>query len=356
MNVVIISAQAYPANSPRSFRATELAKGFSKFGHNVVLYSIQKEKPSFYEDFSAKTGVVMKNLGKTRFFRNGKIGAMCYKMFNRYFLFPEREIIPMVKKAISDLQSVDLLITIAVPHSIHYAAAKSDLSNVKVWVADSGDPMMGNPFVHFPSYMEKFERKWCERCNYITIPIEQARDAYYPEYRKKIHIIPQGFDFSSITIAKYKKNDIPTFAFAGRFFPELRDPTNFLKYLKQIDTDYRFYVFGPSFRMYESFLDNRIVYRGTLNREELIPELSKCDFLININNTSSVQSPSKLIDYSLTGRPFLSISSAFTKEDEHLFMSYYNGDFSSFQSPINIDDYNIDNIVRKFIDLTVNTL
>jgi hypothetical protein len=36
-------------------------------------------------------------------------------------------------------------------------------------------------------------------------------------------------------------------------------------------------------------------------------ELSKSDFLVNIDNAESVQSPSKLIDYKIAGRPILNI-------------------------------------------------
>ena len=35
----------------------------------------------------------------------------------------------------------------------------------------------------------------------ITIPVANAVDAYYPQFRNKIHVIPQGFDMSH----KYEK-------------------------------------------------------------------------------------------------------------------------------------------------------
>ncbi len=44
-----------------------------------------------------------------------------------------------------------------------------------------------------------------QKVNYITVPIEEAREAYYEEFRNKIRVIPQGFDFSDVQLAKYEK-------------------------------------------------------------------------------------------------------------------------------------------------------
>ena len=205
MKVVIISRTCYPAKAPRSYRATELAKEFVKRGHEVSLYAFLGSYD--YSEISAQTGIHFKNLGKARFGMSSntkKIGKSKYHHFLRYvgrpFHFPECTMIPMVKKAIRNEGDIDLLITIAIPHVIHYAASVSDLSKVKNWIADCGDPFMGNPFHKQPSYFERFERHWCERCNYITIPIQEATEAYYPEYRDKIRVIPQGFDFNGSSV------------------------------------------------------------------------------------------------------------------------------------------------------------
>ena len=40
MKIVIISGTMFPHISARSFRTTELAKGFAKMGHDVTLYTI----------------------------------------------------------------------------------------------------------------------------------------------------------------------------------------------------------------------------------------------------------------------------------------------------------------------------
>lgn len=213
---------------------------------------------------------------------------------------------------------------------------------------------MLNPFSKHPKYFEKYERKWCEKCNYITVPVEEAINGYYPEYKNKIKVIPQGFDFSSTKIAEYKKNEVPTFAYIGAVYPGNRDPKLFLEYLKNIDMNFKFKIFGSSWAYFEPYnvlLNNRLEYCGKMPREQLIYELSKCDFLININNSSGVQIPSKLIDYYLSQRPILSISTNLSQDEIYNFNQFVLGNYDDQTQFCNIDDYNIVNVVKKFVSL-----
>ena len=66
MRIVILSGTMFPHISARSFRTTELAKGFAKMGHDVSLYTIlgkydysqmEKEFPNLH----------IKSMGKSYF-------------------------------------------------------------------------------------------------------------------------------------------------------------------------------------------------------------------------------------------------------------------------------------------------
>ena len=213
---------------------------------------------------------------------------------------------------------------------------------------------MLNPFSKHPRYFEKFERRWCERCNYITVPVQEAIQGYYPEYASKIRIIPQGFDFSSTKISDYHRNEIPTFAYIGAVYPGKRDPKLFLDFLKNLDLDFRFKIYGSSwsyFEPYKELLKEKLDYCGRLSREQLIFELSKCDFLVNFNNGSSVQVPSKLIDYCLSRRPILSISSDFSQNEKLYFNQFILGNYENQTIACDIENYNIVNVANKFISL-----
>lgn len=73
------------------------------------------------------------------------------------------------------------------------------------------------------------------------------------------------------------------------------------------------------------------------------------DFLVNIDNNAAEHLPSKLIDYLLTGRPILTINSQnLNKTDIDKFMK---GDYTDRYTNSNLDQYQIENICKKFLTL-----
>lgn len=360
MKIVLIGRRSYPISAPRANRITELAKELSRQGHEVILYALLGDID--YTDISKETGVKFKSLGKARYglYSNsgqshvGLVARIFTKLFKKLLLFPDIVMIPMVKKAIKQEGKIDLLITIANPHINHFAAALADRSKVGCWIADCGDPFMGNPFRKHPFYFEYFERAWCKRCNYITVPIEEAKDGYYPEYREKIKVIPQGFDFNLTKLAEYKQNTAPTFGYSGIFYKDLRDPEKFLQYLVELNKPFKFVCYTkPGFlEPYKEKLGDKIEIHDYIPREDLLKELSKMDFLINLPNKSGVQQPSKLIDYALTKRPILAVSSDMTDEEKQHCVEFLNGDYTHKYIVPDIQQYNIVNVASKFLALT----
>lgn len=358
--IVIISQVMFPSLLPRAQRTTELAKELSRQGYEVIIYALLGSYN--YKEFIEETGVQVKNLGYSDW---GLINSdeeihrtFFHRIVNRtigkYLWLPDRTIIPMVKQAIKEEGNIDCLITIAVPHVIHYSASKADLTKVGCWIADCGDPFMLNPFSKHPKYFEKYERLWCEKCDYITVPVDTAINGYYPEYANKIRIIPQGYDFSSNKVAEYKKNEVPTFAYIGAVYAGKRDPKLFLEFLKTERRDFKFKVYGSSwsfFEPYKNVFGDKLEYCGRLPRERLIYELSQCDFLININNESGVQTPSKLIDYYLSTRPILSISTHLRQDEIGHFNQFIIGNYENKTIVNNIEDFNIINVAKQFVSL-----
>lgn len=368
MKVVIISQKSYPSISPRANRATELAKEFARKGHQVILYALLGDID--YSDFSATNKVKMKSLGVSRFGledncnhrKRNKFLKLFRRLCGTYFDFPNCELRGLTYEALKKEQNVDLLITIAHPHTIHWGAAKfkrTFKNAVKIWIADCGDPYMLNPHTHYPWYFKYVEKRWCRICDFITIPIEEARQAYYPEFSDKIRIIPQGFDMDNNHLAVYRPNDVPTFAFAGLFYENLRDPHAFLNYLSSLTNDFKFIIYikdTPYYRStfhlneYQHKLGHKLEIHSFIPRTELLYELSKMDFLVNIRNVSGVQQPSKLIDYAITGRPILEISSSF--QEQQAFDEFLDGNYNNKTIVDNIERFNIKNIVSDMIGLT----
>jgi|SRR5690554_366484 len=262
-----------------------------------------------------------------------------------------------VRKVLKKEDKTDMLITVAIPHTIHWGAAwaKTSLKEKfpKLWIADCGDPFMGNKFQNHLFYFKYFEKWFCKKADYISVPVEEAKEAYYKEFHEKIRIIPQGFEFKSINIEdKFIKNKKPTFLYAGAFYKGIRDPELLLNYLSKLDIDFKFYVYTRQKHFldkYKKILGDKIEINDYIPREKLLLKMSTVDFLINLENGTEIQSPSKLIDYALTKKPILSIPSS--KIDKVEIKRFLNGNYTNQLKIDNIEQYNIKNVTKSFLIL-----
>ena len=360
MKILIISNHAFPAQGPRPFRTTELAEQLVKMGHEVVLYTVQGKYD--YSQYEKETGVIRRNI-KTRFATGANDGTARYNIFDKFMFhffhgllfWPQCEFHFNVADIIKENPNMDMLITIAFPHSIHSGAARAKRKYPdifpKTWICDCGDPFMLNPFVKFPKYMEKYERMWCEECDYIALPTDTSYKGYYKEYWDKVRVIPQGFNFAKTPVAEYRKNAVPTFLFMGSIYPGIRDPHPFMDYLLKFDKPYKFILMmrTPLEEKYVEESNGQIEYITGKGRKEVVWECSKADFLINVTNPSNVQTPSKLIDYGISGRPILDVENDF--DDPSAFLKFYEGDYSAAHKIDFLDNYRIENVARQFVEL-----
>jgi glycosyltransferase involved in cell wall biosynthesis len=366
VKIVILTMYFYPHRGPRSFRATELAIELARRGNEVIVYALTGKFN--YDEFQESNHLKVKSFGKCitgldhsdGYCRNNIIDRVLTKTLKKIIEYPLIELTLKVPPIFKKEKNIDLLITIAFPHTIHWGAAiarkchKSSFAST--WISDCGDPYMGNSieknkFFYF-KYVEKF---WCQNTDYISVPIDEAIPAYYPEFRSKIKVIPQGFDLSKTILEKdFKNNLIPTFAYAGSVYNKYRDPSKFLEYISGLQNDFRFIVYTGStdyFSCYTSSLRHKMIINSTIDRIQLINELSKVDFLINFKNESKVQSPSKLIDYALTKRPTITISSSFSRMEKLKFIEFLSGNYDQRDTTINIEKYDIKNITDNFLTL-----
>lgn len=360
MKILIISGYAFPTQNPRAFRTSELAEQLVRQGHSVTVYSPMGKYD--YSEYQKETGVSMKdipsvmtlprpNMGKER----NILTKVLWRLLRKLVDIPEVEYAFRVPSIIKKEPDTDLLITIATPHMIHVGAAREKTrrsgSFPKVWIADSGDPYYLNPMHHYPSYMKRYEKKWCGQSDFITVPTEESRKGYFEEFWNKIEVIPQGFDFSKTPIASYVPGKVPTFAFAGRLYPGQRDLSSFMDYLLGIDIDFKFKIitFSHVDPKYSELSRGRIEVIHGMSRKDVIWEISKCDFLINVLNPDTVQTPSKLIDYALSGRPVMNVSNDFREQDA--FLRFMSGDYSGAVVFDRLEKYSIVNVAAGFMEL-----
>lgn len=361
--VLLVCSGFLPEISPRSYRATELAKELYRQGHSVVV--ITRDRNHNYSDFLKEFDITMKMWNKARFPRVPVFKRKPFSLLSRVlsrilmvlFEYPGIEEMFSVKKILSKESGYDLMISFAVPYPVHWGVAWSRSGKHQIadkWIADCGDPYMGDVLDSFrkPFYFGYLEKGFCRKADFITIPIKSARPGYYSEFHHKIRIIPQGFDFDlNKAETEQTVNDVPTFAYAGGFLPGARDPEPLLNYLKTLDFPFRFMVFTNKpdiLSSYKDELNEKLIISDYIPREELLKILAEVDFLINFDNNTPLNSPSKLIDYAIVNRPVLNIDRNF-KEKEML--AFINGDYSNRMNLPSPGQYHIRNVTKLFLNL-----
>ncbi len=364
--ILIVSAVFFPSISPRSMRTTELAKELARQGHEVLVYIPEGEYD--YSEFLRENPIQIKSLGKLNYrevqLKGNKLGLLIRRSLRRalglLFEYPGIELMFKVSKNLRKERGFDLLISIAVPFTIHWGVARvwsKKKAIALTWVADCGDPYMGDTTDSFrkPFYFKFIEKWFSRKADYITIPIEGARTAYYQEFHSKIRIIPQGFRMDKVHLPVYKKETTyPVFAYAGGFIPGKRDPRRLLDFLSESKIRFQFIVYTSMAGIllpYKEILGENLIIRDYIPREDLLVVLSGMDFLLNFDNNTSTQLPSKLIDYAITGRPVFNISS---DTDFALLMEFFQGKYSGKMDLAPPEDYDIRTVAKKFTQLHGN--
>lgn len=360
--IILVTNGFYTEISPRSYRATELAKEFIRQGHDVSV--ITKYRDHDYSDFLEEFPITFKMWGKYRLpqirdfrFRPLKLlSRSLIRMASLAFEYPAIEDMFKVRKVLRSEDGYDLLISFAVPYPVHWGVAWSRSKGKRIadiWVADCGDPYMGDVLDSFrhPFYFKYLEKWFCRKADFISLPVESAIAGYYPEFHQKIRIISQGFNFDLQSREVIQRNKIPEFAYAGSFLNGIRDPGFLLQLLARIDLPFKFYVFtnqADPLANYSETLIGKLIVSGYIERDLLMKKLSEMDFLINFDNGTNLNIPSKLIDYAITGRPVMNIDKSFKIET---LLEFLSGNYSDRMKLPDPKKYHIQNIAQQFLSL-----
>lgn len=373
--ILIVGYHFYPQNTPRAFRTYELVKEFVRRGIEVDLILPNKEIFSGHSRVLKKFNLLnIEYLGDNRSFKKTSLASSL--KFNNYFRNIAKQIYRYFNP-FSETQSYinlvykylrchnvryDLILAIAHPFSTLVGTARAIrhndiLEECSVKVAEYSDPFtLQSTMKMFPLY--RILDKWIANTfDYISIPTEKAVSSYIKlKIADRIKVIPQGFDFSEVELNVYNENSIPSFGYAGVFYEKIRNPEVFFDYLLTLEYDFRFYLFTSSsntvtngfINRYKDRLQEKLVLFYDIPRLELIKKLSTLDFLINIDNTSNNQVPSKIIDYALAKRPTYSFSQH--NFDTAEFQQFIDRDYEKSLS-VDIARYDIRNIADQFLHL-----
>jgi glycosyltransferase involved in cell wall biosynthesis len=365
--IFLISDAFYPENSPRSYRATELAKALHEQGHDITI--LTKFRNYDYSQFLAEhqfkltmlqkpflPGVPEINLRPFYFILRG-----FRRMLTLLFEYPDIEGMYWVRKSLRNSARFDLMISFAIPDYVHWGVAWARQKDLiaKTWIADCGDPYMFARLDRFrkPFYFKYLEMMFCRRCDYISVPFFEMQKQFYPQFISKIKVIPQGFNFKEVKVCKERpSSNAILFVFAGSVIPGKRDLTQLLNFLVTVEYDFVFRIYTKQkdlFQKYKSLMGEKLEIYDYIDRLSLICEMSKCDFLVNVDSSLDDQGnveavPSKLIDYALSGRPILNINSSRLEEDK--VMAFLKKDYTR-QRIIDLSKHNIIKVSAQFLEL-----
>jgi hypothetical protein len=367
VRITLLTAHFFPELHPRAFRCSELANEFIKRGHNVTVVNLGTVESYNYKLHYAETGVKVINyhfylrkvhqssVKSISFISRGMGYIVEYLLAGKLFYQGTK----IAKYFVNETKS-DMIISISTPFMNHLAIAlayRFKRQNRTMLIADSGDPFSRSTQRRHAPYFNIVERLVYRSYHYLSVPSKYSIGAYRNFIsERRIKIIPQGFNFDKVKLNDINKQPYPVFAYAGVFYNDIRNPTFLFDQLAQIKGKYKFKIYlrslDPNIKAliapYQDLLgENLEVFHG-LERDDLIRKLSEVDFLVNLDNLSQHQIPSKLIDYALTKRPIFSCSSESFQSDN--FESFLTGDYKNALK-IDISKNNIKSVVTSFLTL-----
>ena len=369
MKIHIIGGFFYPYLGPRSNRITELTKEFIRLGHLVNVTIITETKG--FDDVAYAKEIGINKWQNLRLYHKPAVGEKVveeekinfpllptlHKWANYLMCGNEFPHSLKIKNALDIDDDTDMLIAISYPFQCiqgsSYYLKKHKPSKECVLIAESSDPHFCNRRAPWFKYIDKDAYS---RFDYLTVPTPVAIPAYDGLISKdRIRVIPQGFNLDNVRLYNGERTAPVKFAYSGSFFKGVRNPEFLFSYLNGLDVDYEFHWYmlyeeAQWIEMLERYpnLNTKTRRYTSLDRDTLIYELSKMDFLINIENSSATQRPSKVIDYAITGRPILS----FNKDnfEAQKLMDYLNGNYHDAMD-VDLAQYDIKNVANQFLEL-----
>jgi len=327
--VLIIAERVYPDTGPRSHRVMSLAEGLTRFDFDVTVAAYLD--PSYnYTIYSSK----FINLGTSLFGIKRSDGRRLFKKFNltlskllsRIIEYPNIEILRHAYPLLGE-QKWDILISVARPYTVHWAVLYYLRQNDKsfIWLSDCGDPY---PSSTSPWYLKYILEIWYKTTDKILVPTANSLAAYNEDFHNKFCLVPQGVNIADLRpLGPCELSaKIVRFGYCGTIYEDIRNPENFLSFVDNLDLEYEFHLWTKSQNYFIQVLPNsrsKIVFNPIVSRKELIEKLSNMHFNLNFENNNVVQTPSKLIDYYLSGRPILNVKSSLSDSDKKNFLKLY---------------------------------
>lgn len=196
------------------------------------------------------------------------------------------------------------------------------------WLADFGDPYV---CIYTPKIKKRFEeileQKLYKLADGLIFTNRTVMENLVNKYaflsNKKVLILYQGYDenvleetenYDDFIYTYYKlnlnQNDLNIF-YAGTFYPGFRDPSNFIKALKELNDEgfsIRLYIAGRNDLYVSEFQRHSFIfYFGYVPHRSILYLYKYFDLLLYILNKCEIQIPGKFFEYLGTNKPILCV-------------------------------------------------
>ena len=377
MKILLITYTFLPDVTPRSMRWSQLKNHWERDGHQVHVVTASSSEINDISQEQNLVRVKENYIGKIRkkIMLGGNtnsaeniaiekglnilgttfksILSKIYKFSLRSFQWPDYawtwifSSTKEVKAYIDKAGPFDLMISVSHPFSSHLVAyfVKKDLPHLR-WIIDLGDPFcflneaQPNNFKIYGSLNKKVEGKIMETCESISVTTDETKQEYariFPKLREKITVIPPLVDEQSlklVNISKQAKKDLSDpikLVYTGTLYSKIRNPSHFLEILEEVakisKRKIEMNFFGLTNDLDISSLPSfsfKLNFYGEVSKEKINQEILKANILVNLGNSTHYQLPSKLVDYSLSGKPILNISTIENDSSSSFLEDYSN--------------------------------
>ena len=141
--ILIVTRYFHPDITPRAFRAYELAKEFSRQGHDVTVLTTKREFD--YSYIEQRFGFCVQAIVKSEpdQIQGDGLKRVIRFILHWLFLYPLILLTGSFKNSLKHEVGYDLLISNAYPYPVHFGVAlarKKNKALCKTWVADCGRP------------------------------------------------------------------------------------------------------------------------------------------------------------------------------------------------------------------------
>lgn len=369
MKILIVVPLYVPAISPRAFRWSSIAEHWAATGHHVVVVAAWAPSLDRIEErrsvrivrvgsrIVGVPSVPLANRETPVEKRRGTwLGSWLHRgarilnqLVWRRLYWPDYACLWYwpAKKAVNEILSAeryDALISVSLPFTAHLVGlwAKQKFPNLR-WIADTGDPFSfheatpTNNHALFARLNGACEERVTRHADSISVTTKSIVGMYqhaFPSGAAKFRVIPPVLfraNARASDAARLGTSLSIKVVYVGIFYRKLREPGPFVDLFDQLaqrqSRAVEVHVFGEPTLLREALapaVNAKKLFHlhGVVSRETIERVLEEADVLVNVGNVSSYQLPSKIVEYTATGKPILNIASVANDTSLELLADY----------------------------------